>query len=133
MLLVLGAVIGGSGWWWMHRSTPQKTIAAFFEAGQKGDIKAFGDTISANDRKMIPESFMSTVVKTAFPVQGITYKIQSTEISSNRASSKIQVTAQGQTTTQWLELVKEDGTWKVDLIASGKKTIQNMMGGMRAN
>jgi len=115
-------------------NTPTAAIDGMFTAMKNGNIEETKKYISRTDVAMLEagESLMSSIDSAAVrkmkekmtnafkeKVKDVSYKLKNEKINGDNATVDVEVTGNGETGSHTLDLVKEDGTWKVALSKSG--------------
>jgi Domain of unknown function (DUF4878)/Protein of unknown function (DUF2950) len=116
-ILVSAIVLVGCGGGGSSSQAPEQAAKAFFKAYEKKDTDTAWNMLSANTKnttgskgKAALESFLKKLSNTKFTVRKVT-------INGDKATAEVTVTASGNTSTETVPLVKENGAWKVDIAA----------------
>ena len=110
---------GGSGGTTGGTKTPEQVAKAFFAAIEKIDTTTTWDLMSAESQKAIGTK--TDWVNSAKGAKSDTkYTVGKVTVNGNKATAKVTATQSGKTSTQTVQLVKENGLWKVDLTAALK-------------
>ena len=111
---------GGSGGTTGGTKTPEQVAKAFFAAIEKIDTTTTTwDLMSAESQKAIGTK--TDLVNSAKGAKSDTkYTVGKVTVNGNKATAKVTATQSGKTSTQTVQLVKENGLWKVDLTAALK-------------
>ena len=110
---------GGSGGTTGGTKTPEQVAKAFFAAIEKIDTTTTWYLMSAESQKAIGTK--TDWVNSAKGAKSDTkYTVGKVTVNGNKATAKVTATQSGKTSTQTVQLVKENGLWKVDLTAALK-------------
>ena len=109
--LIVMACGGGGG-----ASSPEDAVNGMFDAMKAGDIDAMAQYMPEDERSEITE--MSDEEKEMIQgmltmMSAIEYEIKGTEIDGDVAVVTIEITWMGETDTEDVELMKENGVWVV--------------------
>ena len=129
IILVLAVIGAAAGWYFVLRSTPEKTMKLMLEASEKKDTAAVKTFFCAKDQKLLAAMPGGEMLPMgASPGEKPKYKIGTSTITGDKAT--IPVTFEipkgsipagmsvGPEMPMTFVLVKEEGTWKVDMQAT---------------
>jgi hypothetical protein len=124
-------------------STPSGTVTGFFEAAKKADETAFKNYLSKDDLAFIAsmEAMAKQFgfgddkkqnVKDEFvaKAKNASFKILSEKIEGDKATVDVEIKEAEKTEKQTMNLVKEEGKWKLSLFGGMKDEIQKAMSGL---
>jgi len=129
IILVLAVIGAAAGWYFVLRSTPEKTMKLMLEASEKKDTAAVKALFCAKDQKLlaaIPGGDKALFPASSSPGAGEKpkYKIGTSTITGDKATipvtfemPKASMPAMPDMTMTFA-LVKEEGAWKVDMQAT---------------
>lgn len=124
-------------------TSPTATIDGMFTAMKNGNIDDLKKFITKNDVTMIEEglkfassidsSFVRKATETMAQefkekVKDVSYKLKNEKVDGDKATVDAEVTENGKTETHAINLVKEDGAWKIALSKSGNGMFNSMKG-----
>lgn len=118
-LIVSAAIIAGcgSGSSSSGTQTPDQVAKAFFAALQKIDTTTTWNLMATATQKAIgTKAAWEASAKGA--TAGAKYTVGKVTVKGDKATAKVTGTVGGKTSTQTVQLVKENGKWKVDLAAA---------------
>jgi hypothetical protein len=99
----------------MNGSTPQKTMDAYCTAYKNGDANAMYDLLSTNAKQKQTKEDLQTLMTQIKSAGGIqTCTTSDVTESGSTATGKIHLTLAGKTVDATDQLVKENGTWKLE-------------------
>jgi hypothetical protein len=88
-------------------------MQAFWAAGKKQDANSTWNMLSAASQKaMNSESAWAAALKQQQPSD---FTVEKATINGNKATVKVTYTVGGQTSSESMPLIKENGVWKVDM------------------
>jgi hypothetical protein len=111
--------------------SPTSTVTAFMEAMKKGDIEAVKKLITKNDLSLftmmetMAKSFGNTEmvekIKNEFieKSKNVSLTIKDEKIDGDKATVNVDIKENDKTITRPIQLLKEDGSWKVSLQSTG--------------
>ena len=130
VIVAILAIAGAGVWWFVLRSTPEKTLRTMFAAQKRGDGEAFAACMT--ERSQAYASAVGNAL--ANSPQEFEYTLGDAEIDGDKATVPVtmpipervsQYSGQTEVTLKYA-LQKEGGAWKVDM----QDTIAAMMGGL---
>ena len=94
---------------------PDKVAVKFFEAMADGDFDKAAEYASKDTKPMIKmmAGMPNAKEEAKKECEDVKYKAVDTKINGDKATVKIEAKKGGETKTQDVDLVKEDGDWKV--------------------
>ncbi len=134
VIVAIVAIAGAGVWYFVLRSTPEKTLQTMFRAQMNGDV----ETVKAcmTERSQIWARNMTGMMG-AVPEQDFEYTLGEAEIDGRRATVVVtfplpeeisRYTGQTEMKVSYA-LQKENGAWKVDLQDTVSATTRALMGG----
>lgn len=145
VFLVFSIIIGLASCTTKDTTTPSSTIDGMFTAMKNGNIEDMKKFVSKNDvalfesaeeimKNVNPEGVqrMKDSVTANFKekVKNVTYTLKNEKINGNTATVDAEVTEGGKTESHTINLLKEDGAWKVSMMNSGGGMFNSMKGNM---
>lgn len=124
-------------------STPSGTVTGFFEAAKKADENAFKSYLSKDDlafliaaegmakQKGIDEDKKQSI-KDEFVAKAkdASFKVLSEKIEGDKATVEVEVKDGEKTNKETMNLIKEDGKWKLSLFGGMKDELQKALSSM---
>jgi Domain of unknown function (DUF4878) len=111
-LLTSAAALAGCGSG-SSAQTPEQVMKAFWAAAMKSDASSSWNLLSADSQKLLKsKSALEAALKQTTPSS---YKVGKATINGNNATVKVTYTVGGETTTESMSLIKENGVWKVKI------------------
>lgn len=105
---------GGSG-----DDGASKAAKEFFAAYQNKNADTTWELLSEDSRKQVKKADWETFLKDSETVK---FSVGEVEVNGDEATAKVTGTVSGETSTETVPLVKEGGTWKVDLAGMETET-----------
>ncbi len=91
---------------------PDAVALEFANLVEKGEFQKAGE-LADKDTKQLLAMFAGMASEEDKPSGKATYKVLETKIDGDTAKVKMEKTEDGESESDYIDLVKEDGTWKV--------------------
>jgi hypothetical protein len=114
MLVSVLALVGCGGGSSSSSKTPEQVAKAFFTAYQNKDANTSWDLLSAASIKTAKKADWATHLKDS---EDIKFSVGKVTVNGDKATAKVTATVKGESSTESVPLVKENGEWKVDMAA----------------
>ena len=113
-ILVSAIVFVGCGGGGSSSQTPEQAAKAFFAAYQEMDPVTTWNLLSANSQKAGKKAEWESFLKQSTAIK---FSVEKVTINGDKATAEVIVTVSGDSSTETVPLVKENGAWKVDMAA----------------
>jgi translation initiation factor 2B subunit (eIF-2B alpha/beta/delta family) len=145
IVLVFAVIIGLASCTSQDSNTPTAAIDGLFNAMKSGDIEGAKKFITKNDvtlfetaEKLVsnvdPEAMKrikdSMIINVKEKSKTVTYTLKNEQINGNTATVEAEVTDGTHKESQTINLLKEDGAWKVSLMNSQGEMFNSMKGNL---
>ncbi len=133
VIVAILAIAGAGVWWFVLRSTPEKTLHTMFRAQMAGDVETVRACMTERSQRWADRMGGMTGGGSE---QEFEYALGETEIDGDRATVPVtmplpeqvtQYTGQTEITLKY-SLHNEDGSWKVDMQDTMTGSIGGLMG-----
>jgi hypothetical protein len=133
VVVALVAIAGGAAWYFLLRSTPEKTVAKFLDAAQKGDTATVGTLMTEKSKSgadrvvaMFKQDQPKPCAIGKSVVSGATVMVTATTPVPAQAAAFLG----GKTSLDVpFVCVKEKGKWCIDMEQTVQAIVKNMMSG----
>ena len=137
VVLLLIAAGMAAGWYFLLRSTPERTVTELMEAVRRGDDEALAELFTTQSQPLIdtmgaagggPQIWQLML----FGDEQSDYTVGSATMDGDQAKVPLtmqspdavrEITGADQYTMTYV-LIKEDGRWRVDIMATGRSAMQ---------
>ena len=122
-IFVSAIVLVGCGGGGSSSQTPEQAAKAFFAAYQKLDVSTTWNMMSANTQKSAGSkaAWEEFLKKSSDPMK---FTVGKVTVDGNKATAEVTGTVSGESSTETVPLVKENGVWKVDMASMSDSTTQ---------
>lgn len=114
-ILVPAIVLAGCGGGGSGSETPEQAAKAFFAAYQNQDADTVWSMLASNTRKEAGSNGKADLEKLFKEYSDLKFTVGEVTVDGDKATAEVTATVSGDSGTQTIPLVKEDGVWKVDM------------------
>lgn len=121
-VLVTAIMMAGCGSSGSSSKTPEEVAKTFFAAYGNRDADTVWSMLSANTRKEAGSEGQAELKKYLEEADSIAFTVEKVTVDGDKATARVTATISGDSSTENIPLLKEDGVWKVDMASSDKVT-----------
>lgn len=111
--------------------TPKGTVQAFIDASKAGDEAVAMEFVEKSDREFIKKMQEENTARQDFgPPKDATFVLGEEKIDGDKATVEVATRKDGEEEKNTLNLVRQDGVWKIDLIPDEMKQFMEGLKGM---